>query len=172
LLKTNKNGDKVKRLILIMTFIALLGCDEEKRDAFTLPSNLPPDPGELGQTTFEGVDANDNQVRDDVELAFALAELSPTQRETIFSLARAFQNALQIANSPTFDKNAAREVGNEIAKLVTCLHTRAGAEARDLILILEEAIGNTATRSKAYIKFNQKISGQSFTQISRESACE
>jgi len=31
--------------------------------------NLPPDPGALADTTIQGVDANNNGIRDDVELA-------------------------------------------------------------------------------------------------------
>lgn len=60
---------------------------------------MPTDPGVQGSASVEGVDSNGNQVRDDVEIALGLADLSQRERGAAFLVSRAMEAGIRISGT-------------------------------------------------------------------------
>lgn len=81
--------------------------------------NLPPDPGALADATIEGVDANQNGIRDDVELAiFKEYPNSAKTRAVLLQYALALQ--MEVVQS-FVNKETVTEVVTEQSRADTCL---------------------------------------------------
>lgn len=81
--------------------------------------NLPPDPGELADTTIEGIDENNNNIRDDVELAiFKEYPNSAKTRAVLLQYAMALQMEV---TQPFINEEIATEVIREQSRADTCL---------------------------------------------------
>ncbi len=81
--------------------------------------NLPPDPGELADATVEGVDANNNGIRDDVELAiFREYPNSAKTRAVLLQYALALQ--MQVIQ-PFVNEGTATEVLRENSRSRECI---------------------------------------------------
>lgn len=81
--------------------------------------NLPPDPGELADTTIEGIDANNNYIRDDVELAiFKEYPNSAKTRAVLLQYAMALQTQMTYFNSNT---DVSTEIATEEGRADICL---------------------------------------------------
>ena len=81
--------------------------------------NLPPDPGAEADKTIQGIDANKNGIRDDVELAiFKQYPDSAKTRAVLLQYALALQmEAIQ----PVVNKETVTEVATEQGRADTCL---------------------------------------------------
>jgi len=63
---------------------------------FNFPKNFSPDPGEAGKKTIEGIDADRNGVRDDVQRwIYAFVPNEPKKQMALIQLARYYQDTLQ-----------------------------------------------------------------------------
>ena len=81
--------------------------------------NLPPDPGALADATIEGIDANKNGIRDDVELAvFKEYPNSAKTRAVLLQYALALQ--MEVIQ-PMVNKTTATEVVREQSKGFQCI---------------------------------------------------
>ena len=127
---------------------------------------LPPDPGEAGKATLEGIDSNGNGVRDDVERA--IAKLYPDEPEL---------RALQMAAAIEAQTNLVLGVAGDREALVEHLNTKEARipglclmfyldrkgepfwKADNLARELRVVILNTKQRMQAYDGFNKLLSG-------------
>jgi len=81
--------------------------------------NIPPDPGEESDKTIEGVDANKNGIRDDVELAiFEKYPDSAKTRAALLQYALVLQMEL---TQPFVNATIATEIGREHSRSSNCL---------------------------------------------------
>ena len=134
--------------------------------------NLPPDPGEAGKATLEGIDADGDGLRDDIQrwIYFKIPH-SERAREATRRYAIEATKALTLAN----DKAAsiahtkilldASDCANELITLNppsgdTRTEERRGLEAGFFLNSLAAVILNTPERSRAQIKGDQNFGGQ------------
>jgi hypothetical protein len=139
-------------------------------DAKAANTNLPPDPGKAGKATVEGVDADMDGVRDDVQIA--ISERYPDDQVKQAALAqktRALEEALAAGSSG--DINAIIKASKSIIQAVKCLHQTMENPTAE-IGFLEYTVVNTTERSDAYMNFNEGLNGQFFGTGSRENPCE
>ena len=155
----------VKFAIVVLLFLSLFGCNDgggsgSSNDPGANTGSLPPDPGEAGKATLQGVDSDNNGVRDDVQIA--IYERYPndeTKRNALTQKAKALQEAIVAGDSSSSD--ALNQASKSIIDAVDCLHERVGDSTAE-IGFLEQEVVNTSDRSEAYIKFNEALSGQFF----------
>lgn len=90
------------RLISILAACVLVACGGGGGPAESIVTGpnaapgLPPDPGEAGRVTLQGVDVNSNGVRDEVERALATTYAGDKERlQLAMGLARSMQQMLQ-----------------------------------------------------------------------------
>ena len=107
--------------------------------------NLPPDPGADADKTIEGVDANNNGIRDDVELA--IFKQYPNSAKTR-AAALQYAVALQIGLTQVFNSETLVAMAQEMTRATLCL----GKLDRDIKVsiqrkdALEKFILNTDSR--------------------------
>lgn len=107
--------------------------------------NLPPDPGEAANATIEGIDANQNGIRDDVELAI-FKEYPNSARTRAAALQYAM--ALQIGLTQIFNSDTLVAMAQEKSRAYGCLFDSVGG-GRIIIQhtdSLEKIILNTDAR--------------------------
>jgi hypothetical protein len=128
------------------------------------PFPLPPEPGEAGKQTLEGIDLDTDGVRDDVQRWIALEHPSkPSVRGALTQLALANQEFIKQSESDlatlqpiVLRRHAAQE----------CLyHVNDGniQLASDQRVALRSILLNTSQRSRAYLQADSKLGGLSFT---------
>ncbi len=147
---------------------------------------LPPDPGLAGKTTVEGVDSNNNGVRDDVErfIVLEFPDLKPVEREFLFYTAMSLQDAI-LLGARTGDSLAedeyyslrleAQEIAEQTEETDTFFWYIFGAyanpqgtnqalttECYDISTRVESALTDSPERVMAYAKYNGLLSGLSF----------
>lgn len=87
--------------------------------ADVMGENLPPDPGEKADKTIEGVDANENGIRDDVELAvFKEYPNSAKTRAVLLQYALALQMEF---TQPILNKDTVTETIRELSRADVCI---------------------------------------------------
>lgn len=120
---------------------------------------LPPDPGEAGMRTLEGIDSDQDGIRDDIQRYIALTypDSSKTRaalRQAAIALHRA------ILESPD-EESALRNTELE-ARASECLwyiHPESSIKMSDILMA---EFLNTLERSKAYLEYDSKLSGHVF----------
>ncbi|MFC1844141.1 hypothetical protein ACFLZ5_05065 [Thermodesulfobacteriota bacterium] len=124
------------------------------------PGNgLPPDPGEAGMATLEGIDSDQDGIRDDIQRYIALTY--PDSQKTRAAL-RQFTLAFHTAILESPDKENALNNTEDIHRAQECLwyiHSRNSIKISDFLMA---EFLNTIERSKAYIEYNRKLSGSVF----------
>ncbi len=123
-----------------------------------LTQTLPPDPGPAGKKTLEGIDSDNDGVRDDVQCWIALTY--PNSEKTRAALSQGtivMQQILLDAADPIKSYNNALESGNAVDCLnyVRADSARVGAEIEAVFL-------NTYLRSKAWLQADAHLSGHMF----------
>jgi len=114
----------------------------------------PPDPGEAGKETLEGIDSDGDGIRDDIQRYIEITYSDqPTARAGLRQMAQNHQAALLAAN----DRTASREIADEVSHSYECLE--ALGFGRFLGARLRAEVLNTTTRSRAYISYNQNLGG-------------
>lgn len=122
---------------------------------------LPPDPGEAGKTTLEGIDSDGDGVRDDIQRYIALTYPSSEKlRVALAQAAKAMQASLQYA------ENKERSITNtiEVFHGSDCLRFVLGGVSAEIDVSsrLRSVVLNTLARSKAWIKADSQFSGQTY----------
>jgi len=118
---------------------------------------LPPDPGEAGKATIEGIDSDHDGVRDDVEryIAITVPE-SAKHRETLRSLAKATQGGLSAQT-----RGEALQVANAESLSIQCLGYLDLLD-QDRWKEVQALTVNTEVRLQALAAHNDLISGSVF----------
>lgn len=121
--------------------------------------SLPPDPGEAGKVTLEGIDSNSDGVRDDIERYIELSfPQSETMREASFDVVRVVARALADAG----DKASSLLHADAFGKAYVCANwaaeSMAGFEDGYFPLRRTQAeFVNTRARNDAYLQFHADI---------------
>ena len=122
-------------------------------------SGLPPDPGEAGMVTLEGIDSDQDGIRDDIQRYIALTYPdSQKTRAALKQFTLAFQEA--ILESP--DEASAMNNVEDMHRAQECLwyiHSRSSIKMKNS---LKAEYLNTMERSRAYLEYNKKLSGKVF----------
>jgi len=124
--------------------------------------NLPPDPGPAGEVTLEGIDVNENGIRDDVERWIYLYHPeSEKLRMALIQDYAAMQNMIIHANEQ--NRDAVYNDMDASSRASECLTYLASDEAYKLSMELESVVVNTSTRTYAYLQASKMLSGGTFT---------
>jgi hypothetical protein len=120
---------------------------------------LPPDPGEAGKTTLEGIDSDGDGIRDDIQRYIALTY--PDSQKTREALRQAVI-ALQkiILESP--DKERALRNTELEARASECIRYIYPEDGRKIDNTLMAEFLNTIERSRAYLEYDSKLGGHVF----------
>jgi len=122
---------------------------------------LPPDPGEAGKATLEGIDSDHDGVRDDIQRYIVLNYLdSAKTRTALTQYAKAVQTTLPEAN----DKQASLENEKEVSGAMDCLMYIVGSalKAAPVLNMLHKELVNTQERKSAYDRYDGQLSGGVF----------
>jgi hypothetical protein len=123
--------------------------------AFNVQSayNLPPDPGEAGKATLEGIDSDNDGIRDDVQIAIYKYAPRPDQeewRQMMFQMAKTFLLIIKLDLSDTEIMLATHK---DYRRAHECYKLRSmRSDYQDLDLIIS-AVRNTPERRKATNNF-------------------
>lgn len=121
--------------------------------------DLPPDPGEAGKATLEGIDSDGDGIRDDIQRYIALTY--PNSQKTRAAL-RQYTVALNKAVLESPDEKSAlnnTEFMHRGQECVWYIHDEQSIRITDL-LVAEYL--NTLERSRAYLDYNDKLGGHVF----------
>ena len=122
-------------------------------------SGLPPDPGEAGMATLEGIDSDQDGIRDDIQRYIALTY--PDSQKTRAAL-RQFTLAFHEAILKSPDEASALNNVEDMHRAQECLwyiHSRSSIKMSDSLMA--EYL-NTMARSRAYLAYNSKLGGHVF----------
>jgi hypothetical protein len=123
--------------------------------------NLPPDPGSAGDGTIEGVDVNDNGIRDDIERWIALTyQGSEKTRQALIQNYYPLQNFMIHAREG--DRDAVYNDMSSMQRAGECLDSIRPDDAYLLIEELQARIVNTSDRVYAYQDSSRMLGGGSF----------
>lgn len=144
---------------------------------------LPPDPGEAGKQTLEGIDSDGDGLRDDVQryIAIRFPETPPTIA-ALQQFTRASQDFILKSSS---SRSELTLIDEQRLRGLYCLNyvrsaalqddVLAAREVYDLIRDLKTVLLNTRDRAKAFFAADSKLSGSSSSLIDRTlwaSQCE
>ncbi len=122
-------------------------------------TGLPPDPGEAGKATLEGIDSDQDGIRDDIQRYIALTY--PDSQKTRAAL-RQFTSAFHKAILQSPDRESALNNVEDMHRAQECLwyiHSRSSIKISDSLMA--EYL-NTMERSLAYLDYNKKLGGTIF----------
>jgi len=123
-------------------------------------SGLPPDPGPAGRATLEGIDSDNDGVRDDVQRWIAINYPSSEKtRMALKQLALTQQQFVLDSVDPVKSLNNAVQRG----KAIDCLFYISPSDAPTIINEFKAITLNTYTRSKAYLQADHHLSGNVFS---------
>jgi hypothetical protein len=124
---------------------------------------LPPDPGLAGGLTLEGVDANANGVRDDLERAIAFRTKSnPNLRASL----NQFGAALQKTYGASSTLSDARLVAEAIFSAIDCVSAQTGEEESGVwVSFVQLEFLNSRERVRAYTAFEARLAGEVFSAV-------
>jgi len=120
---------------------------------------LPPDPGEAGKTSLEGIDSDGDGIRDDIQRYIALT-YPDTQRTraALRQMVMALQKA--ILESPDVERALNNtETMHRASECLWYIHSERSISMTDLLM--SEYL-NTLERSRAYLDYNKKLGGHVF----------
>ena len=128
---------------------------------------LPPNPGESGLVTLEGVDSNNNEIRDDIEVR--ILELYPLDRDMRLVQsygAVAFQEALVAAQANSdVDADTAMQKISDWVGCMRILQESGNMTTRELdieMAMLNSLVTNTQTRVENKLEFNNMRGGTAY----------
>ena len=125
---------------------------------------LPPDPGEEGKATLEGIDSDGDGIRDDIQRFIALDHPdSEKLRAALTQYARAIQEALLVRDDKALSLNAA----SALDRVSECLRYILGPSSPDVQNELHAQFLNTVARSRAYLTYDAQLFGGIFPSAPR-----
>ena len=120
---------------------------------------LPPDPGEEGKATLVGIDSDQDGLRDDIQRYIALTYPdSAKTRAALRELALVTQKAILERE----DERKSLDNADDMTRAMECLRYIQPERGREIDYMLLAEILNTAERSKAFLKYNNKLGGHIF----------
>jgi hypothetical protein len=123
--------------------------------------DLPPDPGPAGDETIEGVDVNENGVRDDIERWIGLNfRNSEKTRMALTQVYYPLQNFMIHAREN--DRDAVYNDMDALQRAGECLDYIRPDDAYKLIEELKARVVNTSDRAYAYLDSSRILGGGSF----------
>jgi len=122
-------------------------------------SGLPPDPGEAGMATLEGIDSDQDGIRDDIQRYIALTY--PDSQKTRAAL-RQFTLAFQKATLESPDEESALINVESMHRASECLWHIHSENSIKIKNALKAEWLNTMGRSRAYLAYNSKLGGHTF----------
>lgn len=129
--------------------------DDDLSVVIPVAVNLPPDPGPVGDTTIQGIDADGDGVRDDIEREiFFVYPDNAKARTVLYQMAKYYQSVLinRLSAATVLDNYG------YLSALESCLEAATGdLAARGSIL--RPQLLNTYDRSLAYITALKTIKG-------------
>jgi len=125
---------------------------------------LPKDPGTAGKATLEGIDSDNDGVRDDLQRFIALTHTDSAKlRALLTQQVKLMQQYVLVAN----DKALSIQVNEQVHRTALCvdyiawiLNRQLDDEFDDYSLFLLAKALNTVDRSRAYIKYNTQLVGR------------
>lgn len=135
------------------------------------------DSGELPKLergeSLQGIDANDNGVRDDIEAYLSKKYPQPELKAPALNLAKAIQSSLA---ADLENKDAVRGINNVMTLANSCIYETVRNNKTDirpsqLTKEIESITTNTKSRLLAYLDFSTASSGMVFTH-KRDGNCE
>ncbi len=117
---------------------------------------LPPEPDkQLNNSTLLGIDTNDNGIRDDIERKIIIDYVKPIEIELMLSYVKVHQEML---NDPV---DSAANSQKKMQKVRDCRMylKHQGVRVNSIVNFTENNMYNTKERVKAYLDFNQALSG-------------
>lgn len=165
-----------KLFVLIPLAAALTGCNNDiKAEPYTVPPELeavlPPDPGEAGKATLEGIDSDGDGVRDDIQRYIAVTyQDRPIEKKIVTD--SAILEADFLVASRTGDEEIVLEVTDKYFERMGCLFYRVGDRAQEQLNRLQAQMVNTEERTRAYIRGEGIIGGHTFTIKPRKEECK
>jgi hypothetical protein len=121
------------------------------------PFTLPPDPGEAGKQTLEGIDTDNDGLRDDVQRYIALSQPNDqTMRSALRQTALANQKFILSAD----DADSVLPTFRLLSRANGCLGYLVGLAGMNVSDALTAEILNTKARSLAYATANDQLSGE------------
>ncbi|OIO70619.1 MAG: hypothetical protein COY36_00230 [Zetaproteobacteria bacterium CG_4_10_14_0_2_um_filter_55_20] len=148
-------GDMLKPHVLMFAIVLMLGAPLFSQAGDSL--SLPPDPGEAGKATLEGIDSDGDGVRDDVQRWIALTY--PNSKKTRAALtqdAKAIQQYLLDSADPIKTFNNVLQMD----KAIECYFYIDPANAYSLSHNLEAIILDTSIRVRASFQADHSLSGK------------
>lgn len=146
--------------------------EESLDDDLSPPVNvLPKDPGNEGKQTVQGVDADGDGLRDDVQIHIYKTYADASVRAATVRLAKAFQALLVTGTS----NSTALAAAVSMNRAIDCLYFLDNARFGDHVDDVEEAVVNTGARARAYAKAGAFLSGGSYsvsTVANNSASCE
>ena len=137
-------------------------------------ASLPPDPGEKGKETIEGVNANNDPagLRDDVERYIIVNYYNqPKVQEAVTRYAQVMQNAIRDISNQKYSKAqmkaTAVENGRESFVLGECIGYTFGTDDKWKIRdAIQDVIFNTDARIIAYLAYDEQLGGEYYRGLS------
>jgi hypothetical protein len=131
---------------------------------------LPPDPGEAGKATLEGIDSDNDGVRDDIQRYIALTYPdSEKTRAVLIQFAKPAQQMLIDAEDKVLT------IRHSVAKThaISCAYYIRPLDAGDIILKLKSQLLNTEARLMQNSTANRNLSGEILRGLmDRKSGCD
>ena len=149
-------------VVLILLTVSLVACDNDS-PVEASEETLPPDPGEEGKITLEGIDSDEDGVRDDVEIQISFLTKDERVKAQLMVYARAKLYALNHSD----DRQIVREQFDIINNTLNCLSSYEGSNAFKIAKEVRNTIVNTKLRMIANNQANSQVSGQSFSTPNR-----
>jgi hypothetical protein len=122
-------------------------------------AHLPPHPGEAGKLTLEGIDSDKNGIRDDVQIY--IAENYGYSEKAVAALQQLAMTAQQQIVAVK-SREAAKSVGEQLSKAVTCYQRTVDQETRDADAMYD-VVGellDTDMRLKRYLEAERLAANQ------------
>jgi hypothetical protein len=125
---------------------------------------LPPDPGDAGRATLEGIDSDGDGIRDDIQRYIALTYPdSEKLRAGLTQITRVVQEALLVRDDKPLSLNAA----SSSDRASECLRYILGPSSPDVQNELYARFLNTVARSRAYLAYDAQLFGGIFPSTPR-----
>jgi len=123
--------------------------------------NLPPDPGEEGKATLEGIDSDNDGVRDDVQryILITYYDESEELKAAVLDYAKLSQSMLVDSS----DKNKSISHAEQYFGKLKCLRYHEPINSRAIAQKIRALSLNTEKRFLANVKNSSHLSGQSFS---------
>lgn len=120
---------------------------------------LPPDPGPTGNASVQGVDADGNGVRDDLQRYIVLTYSDAPTRAALAAVAVQMQNLTR----PSLSESEAVQFAEQLASGISCLREVSPAQTSTMVRELQSRAANTNDRMRNYMKSNAMLSGNTFS---------